>query len=87
MAKMCSWQAPLVVRRFKTPTGPLAECDPGMVYDFSKQREITPQTIGNRAHLQGHMNVGGGPAHAIPGHSHVTTPDTHGVESPFQFPK
>jgi len=82
MTKSCTWQAPLVVRRFKTPTGPLAECDPSMVYDFSKQREIMPHQIGPREHRQTTMNSGGGAAHA-----HLTTPDTHGVESPFQFPK
>jgi hypothetical protein len=85
--KSCTWQAPLVVRRFKSPTGPLADCDPSMVYDFSQQRPLIPSTVGNRAHLQQTMNKGGGPAHATPGHSHLTTPDTHGVGSPFPFPK
>jgi hypothetical protein len=82
MSKSCTWQAPLVVRRFKTPTGPLAEADPSMVYDFSKQRDILPHPIGARYHEQHTMNKGGMAAHAD-----LTTPDTHGVESPFQFPK
>lgn len=80
--KSCTWQSPLVVRRFKSPTGPLADCDPGMVYDFSQQRSIMPATIGNRAHLQQTMNSGGHAAQAD-----LTTPDTHGVGSPFPFPK
>lgn len=82
MTKSVTWQAPLVVRRFKTPTGPLADCDPSMVYDFSKQRALMPGTVGNRRDLTHTMNSGGGASHA-----HLTTPDTHGVESPFRFPK
>jgi hypothetical protein len=80
--KSCNWQSPLVVRRFKSPVGPLGEVDSGMVYDFSKQREIMPHPIGARFHEQHTMNSGGGSAHA-----HVTTPDTHGTGSPFPFPK
>jgi hypothetical protein len=80
--KSCNWQAPLVVRRFKSPTGPLADCDPGMVYDFSTQRDIMPSTIGNRAHLAHPMNKGGHAAHAD-----LTSLDTHGTASPFPYPK
>jgi hypothetical protein len=80
--KSTTWRAPLLVQRFKTPTGPLAECDPSMVYDFSKQREIMPEPIGARFHNEHTMNRGGHAAQAD-----LTTPDSHGVESPFQFPK
>ncbi len=82
MTKSTTWQAPLVVRRFKTPSGPLAECDPSMVYDFSKQRSVFPNKLGAEWDPKRPMNAGGGAAHA-----HLTTPDTHGVGSPFPFPK
>lgn len=80
--KSVNWQAPLVVRRFKTPTGPLADVDSGMVYDFSKQRAIMPDQIGLRQHGQTTMNAGGTAAQAL-----LTTPDTHGVADQFPFPK
>lgn len=82
MAKMTSWQAPLVVRRFKTPTGPLVDVDSGMVYDFTRQRTINPKVIGARDGQDHTMNQGGGAADAI-----LTSPETHGTESPFCFPK
>jgi hypothetical protein len=82
MAKMTSWQAPLTTRRFKTPTGPLADVDSGYVYDFSRQREVVPHPIGSKYKGNRPVNDGAVAAHAI-----VTTPDTHGTESPFQFPK
>lgn len=81
--KSTTWRAPLVVQRFKTPTGPLADCDPGMVYDFSKQRHIMPATVGNRDHLTHGMNVSGEAADA-----HLTSLDTNGVPlDQFPFPK
>lgn len=80
--KSCTWQAPLVVRRFKTPTGPLADVDSGMTYDFTKQRSILPSTIGNRDHMTRTMNSGGHAAQAD-----LTTPDTQGNADQFPFPK
>jgi hypothetical protein len=81
--KSVNWQSPLVVRRFKSPTGPLAEADNGCyVMDFTKQRAIVPEPIGSRDDNDFTMNAGGSASHAI-----LTTPDTHGTESPFGFPK
>jgi hypothetical protein len=81
MTKSCTWQSPLVTRNFKTPTGPLAEVDPGMCYDFSHQRTIMPDQIGPRQHRQRTMNAGGGAAHAL-----VGSLDTNGTDSPFVAP-
>lgn len=80
--KSVNWLAPLTVRRFKTPTGPLADVDSGYVYDFSKQRAIMPHQIGPREHRQITMNQGGEASQAL-----LTTPDTHGVADQFPFPK
>jgi hypothetical protein len=82
MTKSCTWQSPLVTRNFKTPTGPLAEVDPGMCYDFSRQRNIMPHPLGAHDHGPGTMNAGGGAAHAL-----VGSPDTHGTGSPFVKPE
>lgn len=82
MTKSCTWQSPLVTRNFKTPTGPLAECDPGMVYDFSQQRAMMPHQIGPRQHQQRTMNATGRAAMAD-----VGSLDTHGTGSPFEFPR
>lgn len=81
MAKMTSWQAPLVTRRFKTPTGPLAEVDSGYAYDFSKQREVVPHPIGSKYKGNRHINDGGAPADA-----QLATPGMHEVGE-FPFPK
>lgn len=80
MPKMTSWQSPLVTRNFKTPTGPLADVDSGMTYDFSKQREVVPHPIGSKYKGNRPVNDGAVAAHAI-----LTSLDT--PESPFQFPK
>jgi hypothetical protein len=80
--KSTTWRAPLVVQRFKTPTGPLAAVDSGMVYDFSKQRRILPEPIGSKNPEDNCMNSSCTASHAI-----VTSLDTNGPESPFSFPK
>lgn len=81
MAKMTSWQAPTVVRRYKTPTGPLAAVDQGMAQDYSKQRAEVPHPIGARNHEFHTMNDGGTAAHAI-----LTSLDSVPLDQ-FPFPK
>jgi hypothetical protein len=82
MPKSTTWQSPLVTRNFKTPTGPLAECDPGMCYDFTNQRKILPEPMGSKNPEDNCMNRSCTAAHAI-----VTSLDSNGTESPFSFPK
>ncbi len=78
--KSCTWQAPLVVRRFKSPTGPLAEVDPGMCYDFSQQRAVAPTRLGSNTGRQT-MNAGGMAAKC-----EVSSLETNGTGSPFIAP-
>lgn len=81
MTKSCTWQSPLVTRNFKTPTGPLAEVDPGMVYDFSQQRAVRPTTLGSGTGFST-MNTSGTAAKG-----EVGSLDTHGTGSPFIKPE
>ena len=80
--KMSGWNGPLTIRRYLDPTGPLADVDGGYCYDFTKQRAIVPEPIGSKYQDEYHMNSSGTAAHAI-----LTTPETHGTESPLKFPK
>jgi hypothetical protein len=81
--KSVNWQAPLVVRRFKSPTGPLADVDSGMCYDFTKQRKILPEPLGSKNPEDHCINRSCTASHAI-----VTSLDTNGVPlDQFPFPK
>lgn len=80
--KMSGWNGPLTLRRYLDPTGPLADVDSGMVQDFTRQRDEMPHPVGGKSNVSRPINSGAIAAHAI-----LTTPDTHGTESPFKFPK
>lgn len=81
MTKSCTWQAPLVTRRFKSPTGPLADVDPGMCLDYTRQRPIHPTVVGSQRKGFTTMNSSGTAAQAD-----VTSLDTNGTASPFPAP-
>jgi hypothetical protein len=80
MSKSCTWQSPLVTRNFKTPTGPLAEVDPGMCYDFSQQRAVRPTRLGCDDSFAT-MNSSG-----MAAKGEIGSLDTHGTGSPFVKP-
>lgn len=81
MPKMTRWYGPLATGRFKTPTGPLADVDPGMCFDYTKQRAVLPKQLGAEWDPVRPMNASGVAAQAD-----VTSLETNGTDSPFVKP-